>query len=159
MSSGTQERGGFPIHRDSPPSFEGTVKARASPISPSVTNQREYITQREFLVGATESVRAPAAEEVVREPNADDPPGGALATNSDDEKVEEGRVPRSRKFPDSMCVEELRVHSLTHIPFHPGCKCCVAGRKRDHKHSRRGDGQARMQADLEESNGASICAD
>jgi hypothetical protein len=58
-----------------------------------------------------------------------------------------------------MSSEELRIHSLTHIPYHPGCKCCVAGRKRDHKHPRRSTGQAQMQADLEEANGASICAD
>ena len=51
------------------------------------------------------------------------------------------------------------MHSLTHIPYHRGCKCCVAGRKRDHKHPRRSTGQARMQADLEAANGASICAD
>ena len=51
------------------------------------------------------------------------------------------------------------MYSLTHIPYHPGCKCCVAGRKRGHKHPRRSTGQARMQADLEAANGASICAD
>lgn len=77
----------------------------------------------------------------------------------DEEEVEEGRVPRTRRFPGSLSAEELRVHSPTHIPDHPGCRCCVAGRKRDHKHPRRDPGHARMQADLEAANGASICAD
>ena len=76
-----------------------------------------------------------------------------------DEEVEEGRAPRTRKCPDSMSAEDLRTHSLIHIPYHPGCKCCVAGRKRDHIHPRRPTGQARMQADLEAAHGASICAD
>ncbi len=58
-----------------------------------------------------------------------------------------------------MSADELRIHSLTHIPYHPGCKCCVAGRKRDHKHPRRPIGHANMQTDREEANGASICAD
>ena len=58
-----------------------------------------------------------------------------------------------------MSPEEYRVHSLTHIPYHPGCKCCVAGRKRDHAHHRFKMGVDRMQAELEEANGASICAD
>ena len=53
---------------------------------------------------------------------------------ADEEEVEQGRVPRTRKCPVGMSVEELWVHSLTHIPYHPGCKCCVAGRKRDHIH-------------------------
>ena len=153
------KRGGGLILQDSTPSFEGTAKARASPISPSVTNQPEYVTQREFLIGATESDCTPASEEGARETSANVSPGGPLATDCDDEEAEEGRVPRSRKFPDSMSVEELRVHSLTHIPFHPGCKCCVAGRKRDHKHPRRRDGQVNVQADPDESTGASICAD
>ena len=58
-----------------------------------------------------------------------------------------------------MSAEELRAHSLTHIPYHPGCKCCVAGRKRDHKHPRRDTGQSKVQADTESAHGASICAD
>ena len=39
------------------------------------------------------------------------------------------------------------------------CKCCVAGRKRDYKHSRRDRSQDKMHADLEAANGASIGAD
>ena len=79
--------------------------------------------------------------------------------DDDEEEVEEGRVPRTRKFPESMNTEELRAHSLTHIPYHPGCKCCAVGRKRDHQHPRRDTGQSKMHADLEAANGASICAD
>ncbi len=82
-----------------------------------------------------------------------------MGVDDQEEEVEEGRVPKTRKFPDSMSLEELRAHSLTHIPYHPGCKCCVAGRKRDHKHPRRDIGQSKMHADLEAANGASICAD
>ena len=78
---------------------------------------------------------------------------------TEEEEVEEGRAPRTRKCPEGMNAEELRMHSLTHIPYHPGCKCCVAGRKRDHKHPRRPIGLANMQAELDKDNGASICAD
>ena len=82
-----------------------------------------------------------------------------MGVDDDEEEVEEGRVPRTRKFPESMNIEELRAHCLTHIPYHPGCKCYVAGRKRDHKHPRRDTGQNQMQADPESAHGASICAD
>ena len=82
-----------------------------------------------------------------------------MGVDDQEEEVEEGRVPKTRKFPDSMSPEELRVHSLTHIPYHPGCKCCVAGRKRDYRHPRRDRSLEQMQADLEAANGASICAD
>ena len=91
-----------------------------------------------------------------------DPPdqeNEVMGVDDQEEEVEEGRVPRTRKFPDSMSPEELRVHSLTHIPYHPGCKCCVAGRKRDYKHPRRDKGQNKMHADLEAAKSASICAD
>ena len=81
------------------------------------------------------------------------------ASPLEEEEVEEGRAPRTRKCRESMNAEELRMHSLSHIPYHPGCKCCVAGRKKDQKHPRRHTGHAQMQADLEEANGASICAD
>ena len=63
---------------------------------------------------------------------------GVLAMDGEEEEkdVEQGRLPRSRRSPQEMSPEEYRVHSLTHIPYHPGCKCCVAGRKRDHVHHR-----------------------
>ena len=76
-----------------------------------------------------------------------------------EEEVEEGRVPRTRKFPGNLSPEELRQHSLTHIPYHPGCRCCVAGRKRDHKHPRRDRGPPQTHADVEDANGSSISAD
>ena len=91
---------------------------------------------------------------------SNDPPdqeNEVMGVDDQEEEVEEGRVPKTRTFPDSMSPEELRAHSLTHIPYHPGCKCCVAGRKRDHQHPRRDIGQNRMHADLEAANGASIC--
>ena len=91
-----------------------------------------------------------------------DPPNQrdeVMGVDDQEEEVEEGRVPKTRKFQDSMSLEELRAHSVTHIPYHPGCKCCVAGRNRDHKHPRRDLGQNKMHADLEAANGAAICAD
>ena len=81
------------------------------------------------------------------------------APRVDDEEVEEGRAPRTRECPEGMTPEALRIHSLTHIPYHPGCACCVAGRKRDHKPPRRAFDIDKMQADLDTANGASFCAD
>ena len=159
MSSGTQGSGGSPILQDSPPSLQGTADTRETPISPMVATQCDSLTQRDFLVGATETACVPAAGGPPSPPGTAESSRVPVSAHSDDEEVEEGRVPRSRNFPESMSAEELRVHSLTHIPYHPGCKCCVAGRKRDHKHPRREVGQARMRADLDTANGASICAD
>ena len=39
-----------------------------------------------------------------------------MGVDDQEEEVEEGRVPKTRKFPDSMSLEELRAHSLTYIP-------------------------------------------
>ncbi len=55
-----------------------------------------------------------------------------------------------------MGSEALGLPSLTNIPEHPGCKCCVAARKRDHKHLRRKAGKP---VDVETTSGTSICAD
>ena len=104
------------------------------------------------------------APSVSSAPGEEVPPGVSLrrTPEGDDEEVEEGRAPRTRECPESMTPDELRKHSLTHIPYHPGCKCCVAARKRDHKHPRRASGvcvNAAPGADLETANGASICAD
>jgi hypothetical protein len=101
----------------------------------------------------------PISPLVRKNPEPPDLCNEVMGVDDEEEEVEEGRVPRTRKFPESMSAEELRAHSLTHIPYHPGCKCCVAGRKRDHKHPRRDIGQSKMQADLEAANGASLCAD
>ena len=57
-----------------------------------------------------------------------------------------------------MSTEEVRVHSLTHMPYHPGCKCCVAARKRDHKHPRRDVGSAGVRAGDEPHTGAVVAA-
>ena len=75
-----------------------------------------------------------------------------------EEEVEQGRVPRTRKCPDGMSAEELRVHSLTHIPYHPACKCCVAGRKIDHPHPLRDSGHLRRDAEIGATEGSSRCA-
>ncbi len=101
----------------------------------------------------------PISPLVRKNPKPPDLCNEVMGADDEEEEVEEGRVPRTRKFPESMSVEELRAHSLTHIPYHPGCKCCVTGRKRDHKHPRRDIGQSKMQADLDAANGASLCAD
>ena len=62
---------------------------------------------------------------------------------SDDEEVEQGRVPRSRHQPQGMTPEELKEHSLAHIPYHTGCICCVGARKRDRSHYRKENGVKR----------------
>ena len=77
----------------------------------------------------------------------------------DEEEVEEGRAPKTRECPPSMNAEELRTHSLTHISYHPGCRCYVAARKRDHKHPRRQSNGAEIRADDEATPHAAICAD
>ena len=75
-----------------------------------------------------------------------------VAAFDDDEaiedEVEHGRLARTRKPPVGMTPAEMSNHALTHIPFHPGCRSCVAGRKRDHQHIRR-SGLEKMQQDLE----------
>ena len=113
------------------------------------------ISQRESVEACVD----PISPLIQRNTDPPDQRDEVMGVDDQEEEVEEGRVPKTRKFPDSMSLEELRAHSLTHIPYHPGCKCCVAGRKRDHKHPRRDIGQSKMHADLEAANGASICAD
>ena len=78
------------------------------------------------------------------------------APRVDDEEVEEGRAPRTRECPEILSSEAFRVHSLTHIPYHPGCKHCVAARKRDHRHPRR---PVVINEDGETTGIASACAD
>ena len=82
-----------------------------------------------------------------------------VGEGEEEEQVEQARVPRTRKCPDGMSTEELRGHNLTHIPYHPGCECCVAGGQRDHKRPLRDSGHIRMQSDLDVASGSSICAD
>ena len=40
-----------------------------------------------------------------------------MAMSDDEEEVEQGRPPRTRKPPVGMTPAEMRTHSLTHIPF------------------------------------------
>ncbi len=82
-----------------------------------------------------------------------------MGVEDEEEDVEDGRAPRIQKPPGNRSTEELRVHSLTHIPYHPGCRCCVAGRKREHTHPLRDSGHIRKHADLVAANGTSVCAD
>ena len=75
-----------------PKYHEESADASVIPISPSVRKRCEPPEEKSDVMGFDE----------------------------EEEEVEEGRVPRTRKFPDSMSIEELRAHSLTHIPYHPG---------------------------------------
>ncbi len=131
LSSTTREEGRASLQCVIPKPHEESADASVIPISPWVRKQCE----------------PPEVEEEV------------MGVDEQEEVVEEGSAPRTREFPGSLSPEELRVLSLTHIPYHPGCKCCVAGRKRDHQHPRRDNSHTRMHADLEAANGASICAD
>ena len=97
----------------------------------------------------TGRVPAPVHEEACDVPVALDSGRVPAPDQEGEEEVEEGRVPRTRKLPGSLSPEELRHHSLTHIPYHPGCRCCVAGRKRDHKHPRRERGPSQKQANMD----------
>ena len=80
-----------------------------------------------------------------------------LPLDEDEEEVEEGRPAHTRKPPCGMTASEMRTHALTHIPFHPGCRSCVAGRMRDHHHPRR-SGVQEMQDELDSAN-AHLSAD
>ena len=138
-----------------------STSVRVYPISPKARNDSEYAGGSEPIMGIDETGRTPASvpENACDAPVA--PKSGCTPApdQGEEEEVEEGRVPRTRKAPGSLSPEELRHHSLTHIPYHPGCKCCVAGRKRDHKHPRRERGPLQKQADMEDANGSSISAD
>ena len=80
-----------------------------------------------------------------------------MAMSDDEEEVEQGRIPRTQQPPVGMTPAEMRTHSLTHIPFHPACRCCVAGRMKDHQHPMR-SGIQRMQDELDSAN-AHVSAD
>jgi len=71
-----------------------------------------------------------------------------VAFDEDEEEVEQGRPAHTRKPLVGMTPAEMNNHALTHIPFHPGCRSCVAGRKRDHQHPRR-SGVEEMQRELD----------
>ena len=40
-------------------------------------------------------------------------------------------------IPPDMTPAQWAKHAVSHLPYHPGCRCCVAARKWDHKHPRR----------------------
>ena len=140
------------------------TNTRVHPISPRTRNPSESCGVSEPIMGVDNTGCAPAPV-IVESCDASVTPGSTGRTpapvedQEGEEEVEEGRVPRTRKFPGSLSPEELRQHSLTHIPYHPGCRCCVAGRKRDHKHPRRDRGPPQTHADVEDANGSSISAD
>ncbi len=127
-------------------------------MSPSIRNLSDSHDSIPSLMAVNPSTKV---LQEVEEPGKE-PVRGESFTDSpftEEEEVEEGRAPRTRKCPEGMSAEELRVHSLTHIPYHPGCRCCVAARKRDHKHPRRKVAGTELRTDDDAPPGASICAD
>ena len=132
LSSGKPEKRNSPVHHVPLVPQRDLASAVATPISPLVRTRPEpkRRSQTPNLMGW-------------QAPNSREGPGSCmpsgcpvlwpipelLAVDESEEEVEEGRVPRTRKFPEGMSADELRTHSLTHIPYHPGCKHCVAGRE------------------------------
>ena len=153
------------LRQDHLPSHRGSEKACVLPISPSVRNLSASPDSRRSLLGVEANESAPRRV-TLSVPRVGEE-GGEVTTVTgvpppEDEEVEEGRAPKTRESPTSMTPEEFRVHSLTHIPYHPGCRCCVAARKRDHKHPRRHLGNAGTSSGCAEEEaplGASLCAD
>ena len=64
-----------------------------------------------------------------------------MATGEADSEEDEARLPKTKKVPVGMTAAEWELHKLTHLPYNPACRCCVAGRKRDDQHRRRDKGQ------------------
>ena len=71
----------------------------------------------------------------------------------------EARTPKTKKPPVGMTEREWNLHKLTHLPYNPACRCCVAGRKRDDQHRRRSKGPLQTETEMDAENGAKICAD
>ena len=82
-----------------------------------------------------------------------------MATGEVDSEEDGARLPNTKKVPVGMTAVEWELHKLTHLPYNPACRCCVAGRKRDDQHRRRDKRTAPAQAELDVEGGASICAD
>ena len=137
--------------------MKGPANACVYPVSRSKRNLSDPTDSRTSFIGVNTGA---SASSTVETPGEVESGGAGTITGpvspDDEEEVEEGRAPRTRECPESMSSEALRIHSLTHIPYHPGCKCCVAARKRDHKHPRRKAGKP---MEVETISGASICAD
>ena len=85
-----------------------------------------------------------------------------MATGEDDSEEDtedNARLPKTKKVPVGMTAAEWTLHKLTHLPYNPACRCCVAGRKRDDQHRSRDHEPLQAQAELDAESGASICAD
>ena len=85
-----------------------------------------------------------------------------MATGEADIEADEehdARTPKTKKAPVGMTAKEWNLHKLTHLPYNPACRCCVAGRKRDDQHRRRDKGPLQTDAELDAESGALICAD
>ena len=78
---------------------------------------------------------------------------------SEEDEENDARLPKTKKVPVGMTAAEWNSNKLTHHPYNPACRCCVAGRKRDDQHRRRDKGPLQAQAELDAESGASICAD
>ena len=123
--------------------------SRESPIRPK-TN--EGVTRREIR---ETSALLPMAET----PHGTAEAPEVMATGEDDSEEDGARLPNTKKVPAGMTAAEWELHKLTHLPYNPACRCCVAGRKRDDQHRRRDKGTTPAQAELDAEGGASICAD
>ena len=109
-------------------------------------------------------VRGQVRETSALLPMAETPHGTAEApevmeTGEEDSEKDEARLPNTKKAPVGMTAAEWELHKLTHLPYNPACRCCVAGRKRDDQHRRRDKGPLQAQAELDAEGGASICAE
>ena len=73
--------------------------------------------------------------------------------DDDEEYVVDRAESETRKLRSCLTPDEMRVHHPAHVHYNPACRRYVIGRKRDHYHRRREDGVARMNAELQASNG------
>ena len=69
--------------------------------------------------------------------------------DSEEDTENDARLPKTKKVPVGMTATEWKLHKLTHLPYNPACRCCVAGRKRDDQHRRRDKGPLQAQAELD----------
>ncbi len=90
-------------------------------------------------------IRGQAREASALLPMAETPHGikeapEVMATGEDDSEEDGARLPNTKKVPVGMTAAEWELHKLTHLPYNPACRCCVAGWKRDDQHRRRDKG-------------------
>ena len=102
-----------------------------SPIRPQSNDARKETCRGQAFAASALVPETVTLEELER--------AGAMAVDEAEEKSEgEGaRVPKTKKAPEGMTAKEWQIHRLTHLPYNPACRCCVAGRKRDDQHRRR----------------------